>query len=261
MAHRAGTSWIVTDETQIEARPIARFSVTNWLAAVGRSLPEGYNYGFDCRETATSCAFLTGSIQRQDEADSLRQRSTFFFHFFFFSTFDLTRDVAFLTLSPPARVQTCPLPSHDMYERKHIATEILVITAYGDEAVVVLGPTTTLAMQEKIHPSSRSMMSPSLPSLTETPLCGRSSPPSSSESPQSDSSSLAPPFPPGHRLGLFSRPSLRPPWSSASPALFSNTTGVGPIGAQVHTPCSWKFNSSGLGSAPTVCQMTIEVGC
>jgi len=45
----------------LEARPIARFFVTNWLGALGRSLPEGYNYGFDCRETATSCAVFTGS--------------------------------------------------------------------------------------------------------------------------------------------------------------------------------------------------------
>jgi len=29
----------------------------NWLGALGRSLPEGYNYRFDYRETATSCAF------------------------------------------------------------------------------------------------------------------------------------------------------------------------------------------------------------
>jgi len=45
----------------LEALPIARFFITNWLGALGRSLPEGYNYGFDCRETATSCAFFTGS--------------------------------------------------------------------------------------------------------------------------------------------------------------------------------------------------------
>jgi len=119
--------------------------------------------------------------------------------------FDLARDVAFLTLNPPARVQTCPLPSHDMYKHEHIATKILVIPAYRDEAVVVFGPTTTLAMQEKSHPSSRSK-SPSLASLTETRFAAglhsrrRQSPRNPTAQPS------APPFPSGHSPGCSASP-------------------------------------------------------